>query len=574
MDKPYRVVAGIDFGTHGTGFAWAAVSEDNAGPGRRRISFFEDWAGQNIAYPKNRSAVLTDASGQFLAWGYDAVARIAAAPPGSGWRVRTGFKMALQAALRDPVTTAGGDAGVVISDGEPDAYRLTVMCLRQVVASARERITSGAYEDEDIRWCVTVPAIWEQATQDLMFKAAVEAGLPDDPDRLLLAQEPAVAALYCKAKGDGPLNTPGTRFLVVDAGGGTVDVSCYQVDDDGGLIERAPAVGTPTGSDFLNVAFLEEILTERFGAGTIGRILAERRGAVADTMNSWERAKRSFSADSADDVIIHLSGSFFAGLVKEQQTGRWTGTGEPATEVVISHAQVAALFNRHIDEIMKVVERQLAEMRAASGASGGETVLLVGGFAESPYLRARLASSLGDHDVRLVVPQSPAVAVLAGAVHYAYGEASGESEFVSWSAPFTVGIQAALPFRPGVDPESRKKENAAGEERCSGRFDVFFASRAAVAVGEPVRRIYRPMREEQSVITLDLLSTDQADVEYVSDPGVETLATLTVDLSASLHLPIAERRIEVAMYLDQTRIRVEARNPETDEPQSVNIEWQ
>src|SRR5580698_7046414 len=96
MDQPFRVVVGIDFGTYGTGFAWAAVSEDNSELGRRRISFFEDWAGQRIAYPKNRSAVLLDAGGEFVAWGYEAAAQMTSAPPGSGLRLRTGFKMALQ----------------------------------------------------------------------------------------------------------------------------------------------------------------------------------------------------------------------------------------------------------------------------------------------------------------------------------------------------------------------------------------------------------------------------------------------------------------------------------------------
>jgi len=169
-----------------------------------------------------------------------------------------------------------------------------------------------------------------------------------------------------------------------------------------------------------------------------------------------------------------------------------------------------------------------------------------------------------------VVPAQPSVAVLAGAIHYAYGP----QEIVSWRAPFTLGIQAALPFRPGIDPASRRKVNVAGEARCGGRFDVFFASREPVTTGEPVTRIYRPLREGQSVMKLDLLSTERADVEYVTDPGVETLATLTVDLSALLHLPMADRRVEVAMYLDQARVRVEARNPETGEPQAIDIEWE
>jgi molecular chaperone DnaK (HSP70) len=568
MDRPYRVVAAIDFGTHGTGFAWAAVSEDNDDPGRRRIAFFEDWERQNLAYPKNRSAILLDASGQFMSWGYEAVAQLTKAPPGSRWKMRTGFKMALQSGPRDPDDTGGGQAGVIMSDGEPDAYRLTVMCLRQVIARARDRITSGAYEEADIRWCVTVPAIWDQYTQELMFKAAVEAGLPDAPGRLVLAQESAAAALYCKAKGDSVLSTPGTRFLVVDAGGGTVDVSCYQVDDDGSLSELASAAGTETGSEFLNRAFLNDILTERFEAGVVARILAERRSAVADTMDSWERAKRSFSPDSKDDVIIHLSASFYAGLVKEKAEGRWAG--EPVPEITVSHAAVAALFDRRIDETMACVEQQLDRMRTASGTSGGEVALLVGGFAESPYLQARLASRLTERDVRLVVPAQPSVAVMAGGIHFAYGK----QEIVSWRAPSTLGIQAALPFRPGIDPESRRRVNAVGEERCSGRFDIYYASQTPVTAGEPITRIYWPLREQQRVIKLDLLSTDHVDVQYVTDPEVEKLATLTVDLSALLDLPIAERRVEVAMYLDQSRVRVEARHAQTGEPQAIDIEWQ
>ena len=56
----------------------------------------------------------------------------------------------------------------------------------------------------------------------------MEAGLPDDPDRLLLAREPTAAALYCVAKGELLLTEAGTRFMVVDCGGGTVDITAYE----------------------------------------------------------------------------------------------------------------------------------------------------------------------------------------------------------------------------------------------------------------------------------------------------------------------------------------------------------
>ena len=45
----------------------------------------------------------------------------------------------------------------------------------------------------------------------------------------------------------------------------------------------------------LMLAFMEEVLAEQFGVGTIERILDEQRGAIAGTMDAWERAKRVFS---------------------------------------------------------------------------------------------------------------------------------------------------------------------------------------------------------------------------------------------------------------------------------------
>ena len=313
---------------------------------------------------------------------------------------------------------------------------------------------------------------------------------------------------------------------------------------------------------------MDEVLAERFGGGTIDRIVSEQRGVIAGTMDAWERAKRSFARDS-EDLVISLSAPFYAALKQELDAGRWTGRDEPRFEVVVSRDLVAALFDQRIDETMKFVDQQLLQMRAVSGASGGEAALLVGGFAESPYLKARLASRLADHGVRLIVPEQPSVAVLAGAVHYAYDP----SVFMNWRAPFTVGVRAAMPFRPGRDPEDKKQVNFAGEERCGGRFDVFVANRAEVLPGEPVSRTYWPLRDGQARMMLQLVSTHRTDVEYVTEDGVEVLAEMTVDLSKSMHLPIAERTIKVSMHFEQTHVRIEARNVSTNEPQSVEVQW-
>lgn len=54
--------------------------------------------------------------------------------------------------------------------------------------------------DEDVRWIITVPAIWRQKAKQFMRMAAYQAGLasPDDPNRLLISPEPEAAAIYCR----------------------------------------------------------------------------------------------------------------------------------------------------------------------------------------------------------------------------------------------------------------------------------------------------------------------------------------------------------------------------------------
>jgi len=572
VNNPHRVVAAIDFGTHGTGFAWAPVSQENAGLQERRISFYDNWAEQKVTYPKNRSAVLLDADGNLLAWGYRAISQMDTMPKDAGWKLQVGFKMLLRdvkAVAGTGAAAAGGRAGVVLAADPKDAYRLTVLCLEQVVTVARDKITASGYEEQDIRWCLTVPAMWLPYTRDLMYKAAVDAGLPDDPDRLLLAQEPAAAALYCAAKGETLLSTPGTRFMVVDAGGGTVDLASYQVAGDGRLNELAPARSAATGSEFINVAFLDKVLAGEFGSATIGRLLNERRAAVAGTIEAWERAKRAFSP-ADPDLAIPLSAEFYAALIEEQGAGRWRAAGRPPTEVVVSRDTVASLFDTSIDETMRHVEQELAEMRSLSGVTGGELVLLVGGFAESPYLRAKFRERMAGHGIaRVVIPEQPAVAVLAGAVHYAYDP----SVFRSWRAPCTLGIATAKLFEPGIDPETSKKVIFDGKEVCVDRFDVFVANRDALLIDTPVIRNYVPLGKNQESAMLRIVSAEQTAPRYVTEPGVEQVAEVRIDLSGLTDLAMPKRGIEVAMYFGQTHVRVEARNMATDEPYTVQVDW-
>jgi molecular chaperone DnaK (HSP70) len=74
--------------------------------------------------------------------------------------------------------------------------------------------------NQEISYVITVPAIWTDSAKELTRQAAVGAGIPDH--KLDLITEPEAAALYCATLGAEVDLEENDRFLVCDAGGGTV----------------------------------------------------------------------------------------------------------------------------------------------------------------------------------------------------------------------------------------------------------------------------------------------------------------------------------------------------------------
>jgi hypothetical protein len=85
-------------------------------------------------------------------------------------------------------------------------------------------------QNQKLSYVLTVPAIWSDKAKELTRTAAVKAGI--DSGNLTLITEPEAAALYCATLCNEVDLEQGDRFMICDAGGGTV-VRILQVTVDG-----------------------------------------------------------------------------------------------------------------------------------------------------------------------------------------------------------------------------------------------------------------------------------------------------------------------------------------------------
>lgn len=336
---------------------------------------------------------------------------------------------------------------------------------------------------------VTVPASFDAAARELTLEAATRAGLP----RITLLEEPQ-AALYAWLEASGEAFRKrvkvGDVILVVDVGGGTTDLSVIAVREHEGELELTRvAVGDHIllGGDNMDLAL----------AHALGRQLAEK----GKRLDAWQlsalahgcrQAKEQLSGDAAlaaAPVAVPSRGSSLIGgtlraelargeleallvdgffprvpVTEAPRTVRRTGLAQMA----LPYAQDAGI-TRHLSAFLT---RQARALEASAGAPVDvkgkaflhpTAVLFNGGVFKAAALRERVMEVLngwleadGGAPAKELAGAELELAVARGAAYYGWVRAGHGIRIRGGTArAYYVGVEAAMPAVPGVEPPVR-----------------------------------------------------------------------------------------------------------------------
>jgi hypothetical protein len=570
-----RLAVAIDVGTHAIGSSWCVISDSNDDPSSRKIQFCNQWDSQPAPTAKNLSALLLGGDGNLIAWGYEA-RRLwltqGAELRKKGARYHQGFKMDLgvhpepgpeNAVLPkgESERTAARTAGLGVDEVTPV---LLSMLLRQVVTTTLGQITASGYDEDDLRWCLTVPACWSDFQKAVMRDVAKNAGLPGEDGRVLLSLEPESAAHYARVSGvrvigeddeaGEDLTAPGARFMVVDCGGGTVDITAYENDADGKMVEIGRSIGDRFGSDFLNRAFENNHLAECLGDTEIlDEIRESCPEALLNLIDQWERAKLHVTLDEEDSINLLIPSAIdrrLGAAVRKRLARRQNGVNDA---IVLTPAHIHALFDTVVPGTLDLIETQLLAMAATRGESTRlDVILLVGGFSSSPYLQQAVKERFGDRAL-VMVPPNPDIAVLFGATHFCY-----DPQTRARRSRFTYGTDVYADFEEGVDSEDKRYVTSYGRVTCRQRFSVFARAGESIPTEAEVMHQYVPLEDDVEGMEFDIFATTDADPRYVTDAGCDLIGTVAVDLAPVMRFPRQERSVRVFMKFGETEIKVRA----------------
>jgi len=323
----------------------------------------------------------------------------------------------------------------------------------------------------EVLWMITIPAIWTDEARQFMSEAARKAGLT----RTRLVLEPEAAALYVIGKTlqfDSKSGTTarfqvGKKYIVADLGGGTVDMCVHEILEGDQLRELFRATGAYAGGTKVNKKFLK-FLKKLLGIKAFSNFKKTHPHSYYKFLNSVEEWKCSFTRDTQeikmyfDSELIRLSQKMLGKSIEKkiaESEFKNTVTYTKQYCIKVQNSEVRKFFDKSVNKIIK----SLKEILRKCQADNISTILLVGGYSESQYVRDAIKASFPNMEIISV--EDGRHAVVKGAI------LMGEKprDIIERKARFTYGFIFNDYFIEGQHPE-KFKYYWEGEARCAGVF--------------------------------------------------------------------------------------------------------
>ncbi|KAH3717642.1 hypothetical protein DPMN_060436 [Dreissena polymorpha] len=190
-------------------------------------------------------------------------------------------------------------------------------------------------------------------------------------------------------------------------------------------------------------------------------------------------------------------------------------------------------------------------------------IILVGGFAESPYVQQRIQEALPDK--RLIVPGEAGLAVLKGAVMFGHKPDIISSRVMD----YTYGINVRAHYRENLYPVE-KKEFIDGEWRVRNVFEIFVRINEDVPLDSKVTHTNFSYRKSTKNAGFTIYRTKEKNPVYVTDRGCELFGQLKLQNDKDTQLET--QGIEVTFMFGDTELHVMAKDTSTCKVESMTLD--
>ncbi|RIA82051.1 hypothetical protein C1645_835952 [Glomus cerebriforme] len=547
-----RVVVGLDFGTTYSGFTCAHVSDGN-------FVTNDQWPGE-LGQLKTNTVVQYDEQYENIeSWGYPALSK----RPNKKKKNKNGSR---------PVELFKLHLGKLLDNLKPELpvdYKKAITdYLREIGGLIKETVStawSGIDFFEKVLIVITVPAEYSEKDKGIMRECAYNAGLIKErhSEKLQFTTEPEAAAIYCMENSleVNDLNTPGTTFMIVDCGGGTVDLTTRKLLEDKQLGEVTERAGDFCGSTFIDKEFLKA-LRKILGDRAINLLENNHYGQMQYMIQEFSRqAKLPFTGNKSEFTNYELDLEDIVPVVMEYVTEDVQDKMEDDDWLIVfEYEDIKSMFDPIVKRIIEMIQAQLKNTNKTR-ENKCSAMFLVGGFSQSKYLQKRIKEEFQQQVENISVPIYPIAAISRGAALYGLSMRNSATDLDRMSSLKFVINERVLKYTYGIKISPEWKDGDPIERRDNGRihkFDIMAQRGTVVKPNQEFKSYIMPVYPHQVAINFLIYYTTKYNAQYCDEDEVEFLGNLLISLP-DVHLG-TNRPVLFALTFGRMEITATAKN--------------
>jgi len=560
-----EAVIGIDFGSSGTGYAYAFLDD-------KENILIGNISGAN-AYGKVPSEIILDSNGKTVTFGIGCINYMKEKD-----MTNLHYFKEIKMNLYNKTTEIKAK-----NSGKLFELKLVIQrILEEIKEEALDKIRKPrpSFDENKIKWVVTVPAIWQEFEKNIMLKACNGAGLiKDDNDKsLFFALEPEAASFCCLE--DKSLEQKffqaGNKYIVCDLGGGTGDIVVHSIENDNNLNEILPAFGGDYGSNKIDSLIFEEIINVVFNCKNFEdykKIYYENKkekedpedeGVLFGDWIEFERQIKNFkegiNIEKKDDFYL-INCSYFQDLFKKksdiialvEKYNRKCKDQQLTLEIKSSNKWIIKfpykiIYNyikKQVDIICNLIKEKIN-----SSNSKINSIICVGGYCENKVLMEELKKSLTS--IQFLQPPNPCQAIMKGSVLFGINP----NKIKERIAKYTYGVKVNDIWDEKIHSNIGNKIFDEDEQKwfCEDCFDIFIRKGEKLLIGQEIKRQFAMKYPRYGEI--NFYKTELSSPILVNQAGIEKLGSCTLD--AGKDYPFGQRSFFIQIKLGGTFIDLTA----------------
>ncbi|CAG8526940.1 4411_t:CDS:2 [Ambispora leptoticha] len=534
-----RVVVGIDFGTTYSGFAYANVNTPNS------IETNDTWP-ENKGEFKTNTVIRYDKKLNVIKWGLPALAEKISRKSGNSKseeaQIAELFKLHLAEIDEEekPKLPLGLDPRKAITD---------YLCeVRKLIKSRISDRWPGLIYFKHVRIVLTVPVEYDERIRAIMRQCAYDADLilTLESENLEFTTEPEAAAIHCLENlSEHPLKE-GDSFMIVDCGGGTIDLTVRTILSDSKLSELTESTGDFCGSTYIDKEF-KKFLGAKIGKSAL-EFMEEKHYPQLQYLIQYfcTHVKIPFDGDERNWRNKEIDLEEVCPVIMQYVKGDEREEMEECEWLIeLDFQMVKCFFDKVIENILRLIHEQLIKSKKTISA-----IFLVGGFSESKYLLHRVRQEFNRQVSYISVPSYPVTSIVKGAVMYGLKMDKVKTRVLKK----TYGIEL---YRDWTFKDPIERMKIVDEQRKILVFTRLAKKGTEVLVDQAFTKMVYPVHKEQLTCDFSIYRINADDGKYCDDPEMKLFGTLTLDIP-DIHLGL-NRPMEFTLTFGQMETRAFAK---------------